>query len=98
MDIISWKNIKVLKLTNVEDIKLCEVIMNGYGLDADLISYFPYKIRLLLLQDVVHGIGLEIAKGFILNGAHVIGISRSKPKKKLILNYFLNAILLMKKK
>ena len=44
---------------------------------------FSVKDKIVVITGCSSGIGLELAKGFILNGAQVIGISKSKPKEKL---------------
>ena len=49
---------------------------------------FSIKDKIVIITGCGSGIGLELAKGFILNGAHVIGISRSKPQDKIDFKVF----------
>tara|TARA_B100001059_G_C17635624_1_gene476674 strand:+ start:8 stop:748 length:741 start_codon:yes stop_codon:yes gene_type:complete len=49
---------------------------------------YSIKGKTIIITGCTSGIGLELAKGFSKNGAYVIGISRSKPKEKLILSRF----------
>lgn len=44
---------------------------------------FSIKNKNVVITGCSSGIGLELAKGFILNGAQVIGISKSKPKEQV---------------
>ena len=44
---------------------------------------FSIKDKMVVITGCSSGIGLELSKGFILNGAQVIGISKSKPKEKI---------------
>ena len=45
-------------------------------------TLFSVEDKIVVITGSSSGIGLELAKGFILNGAQVIGISKSKPKEK----------------
>ena len=49
---------------------------------------FSIKDKLVIITGCGSGIGLELARGFILNGAKVIGISRSKPQEKIAFKLF----------
>ena len=49
---------------------------------------FSIKDKLVIITGCGSGIGLELARGFVLNGAHVIGISRSKPQDKIDFKFF----------
>ncbi len=49
---------------------------------------FSIKDKIVVITGCGSGIGLELARGFILNGAHVIGISRSKPQEKINFKFF----------
>ena len=49
---------------------------------------FSIKDKIVIITGCGSGIGLELARGFILNGAHVIGISRSKPQEKIDFEFF----------
>ncbi len=42
---------------------------------------FSIEDKIVIITGCSSGIGLELAKGFISNGAQVIGISKSKPKE-----------------
>lgn len=44
---------------------------------------FSIKDKLVIISGCSSGIGLEIAKGFVENGARVIGISRSNPEQNI---------------
>ena len=44
---------------------------------------FSVEDKIVVITGCSSGIGLELAKGFILNGAQVIGISKSKPKERV---------------
>ena len=46
-------------------------------------TLFSVEDKIVVITGSSSGIGLELAKGFILNGAQVIGISKSKPKEKV---------------
>ena len=49
---------------------------------------FSVKDKTVIITGCSSGIGLQVAKGFILNGANVIGLSRSEPLEKLNFMYF----------
>ena len=49
---------------------------------------FSIKDKTVVITGCSSGIGFELAKGFIINGAHVIGISRTKPKEKIDFKMF----------
>jgi|TARA_B110000503_G_scaffold38224_1_gene62733 NAD(P)-dependent dehydrogenase (short-subunit alcohol dehydrogenase family) len=49
---------------------------------------FSVKEKQVVITGCGSGMGLELAKGFINNGAHVIGISRSKPKENVVFSDF----------
>ena len=44
---------------------------------------FSIKDKIVVITGCSSGIGLELAKGFVLNGAKVIGISKSQPKEQV---------------
>jgi len=49
---------------------------------------FSIKGKTVVITGSGSGIGFELAKGFIINGAHVIGISRTRPKEKIDFKMF----------
>ena len=49
---------------------------------------FSIKEKKIIITGCSSGIGFDLAKGFIENGAKVIGISRSQPKEKLMFSDF----------
>ena len=52
---------KSSQIDNVEDIKFCEIIMRGYGLDADK-ELFSIEGKTVIITGCGSGIGLEITK------------------------------------
>ena len=49
---------------------------------------YSIKEKQIIITGCGSGIGLELARGFIANGANVIGISRSKPKERVEFSSF----------
>ena len=53
-----------------------------------LSELFSIRDKIVIITGCGSGIGLELARGFILNGAQVIGISRSRPQEKIDFKFF----------